>query len=44
MMHFTPQQVQGGGKYHHKTRMGNWQEDWALEESKYTPSPSNLCP
>jgi len=35
MLHFTPQQVQGGGKYNHKTLMGNWQEDFVLEEIKY---------
>lgn len=22
-------------KYHHKTRLGNWYEEWELEETKY---------
>ncbi len=35
MLHFTPQQIQGGGKYQHKTLMGNWQEDLVLEETKF---------
>lgn len=35
-MHFTPQQIQGGAKYNHQTRMGNWQEDLALEDEKYS--------
>ena len=26
-MMFTPQQLTGGPKYHHKTRIGNWSED-----------------
>ena len=34
MMHFTTQQIRGGGKYQHKTKIGNWQEDFILEESK----------
>jgi len=25
-MQFTPQQLTGGPKYHHKTRIGNWSE------------------
>lgn len=31
-MQFTPQQLAGAGRYHHKTRIGNWNEDAALEE------------
>ena len=31
-MQFTTQQLQGGPKYSHKTRIGNWNED--LELSK----------
>ncbi|OLQ14234.1 Uncharacterized protein C15orf26-like [Symbiodinium microadriaticum] len=33
-MMFTPQQLTGGPKYHHKTRIGNWSEDLELEEIK----------
>ena len=33
-MLFTTQQVQGGQKYSHKTRIGNWKEDMELEEIK----------
>ncbi|CAJ1328090.1 unnamed protein product [Effrenium voratum] len=33
-MQFTPQQLTGGPKYHHKTRIGNWSEDLELEEIK----------
>jgi len=36
--HFTTQQLQGGSKYHHKTRIGNWVEDWELDEIKYNYS------
>ena len=31
-MQFTPQQLAGAGRYQHKTRIGNWNEDAALEE------------
>jgi len=31
-MQFTPQQLTGGPKYHHGTRIGNWGEDQELEE------------
>ena len=31
-MNFTPQQLSGGSKYSHKTRIGNWYED--LEEKE----------
>jgi len=33
-MQFTPQQLTGGPKFHHKTRIGNWSEDLELEEIK----------
>ena len=29
-MYFTPQQLSGGPKYSHKTRVGNWSEDLDL--------------
>jgi len=35
MMQFTPQQSAGGGKYHYKTKIGNWLEDLEIEEMKY---------
>mmetsp|Transcript_125932 Transcript_125932/g.352612 ORF Transcript_125932/g.352612 Transcript_125932/m.352612 type:complete len:290 (+) Transcript_125932:90-959(+) len=31
-MQFTPQQLTGGPKFHHQTRIGNWSEDQELEE------------
>lgn len=31
-MQFTPQQLTGGPKYHHRTKIGNWSEDLELEE------------
>jgi hypothetical protein len=31
-MHFTPQQLTGGPKYQHRTRIGNWSEDLELDE------------
>lgn len=31
-MQFTPQQLTGGPKFHHHTRIGNWNEDQELEE------------
>lgn len=31
-MQFTPQQLTGGPKYHHATRIGNWSEDQELQE------------
>lgn len=33
-MQFTPQQLTGGPKFNHKTRIGNWSEDLELEEIK----------
>eukprot|EP00931_Biecheleriopsis_adriatica_P041475 TRINITY_DN2369_c0_g1_i2.p1 TRINITY_DN2369_c0_g1~~TRINITY_DN2369_c0_g1_i2.p1 ORF type:complete len:292 (-),score=75.78 TRINITY_DN2369_c0_g1_i2:90-965(-) len=33
-MQFTPQQLTGGPKFHHQTRIGNWSEDLELEEIK----------
>ncbi len=33
-MYFTPQQMQGGPKFAHKTRIGNWQEDWETHDTK----------
>jgi len=33
-MQFTPQQLTGGPKFHHHTRIGNWSEDLELEEIK----------
>jgi Ca2+-binding EF-hand superfamily protein len=34
IMQFTPQQLAGGPKFSSMTRIGNWQEEIALEESK----------
>jgi len=34
-LHFTTQQLQGGGKYSVKTKIGNWYEDMELDEIKY---------
>lgn len=34
-MLFTTQQLQGGPRFSHKTRIGNWNEDLGLEEIKY---------
>lgn len=31
-MQFTPQQLTGGPKFHHRTKIGNWSEDLELEE------------
>lgn len=33
-MQFTPQQLSGGPKFSSTTRIGNWQEEVALEEAK----------
>lgn len=33
-LNFTTQQIQGGGKYATKTKIGNWYEDTVLEEIK----------
>ena len=33
-MQFTPQQLAGGQKYSSTCRIGNWQEEISLEESK----------
>ena len=29
-MYFTPQQLSGGPKYTHGTRVGNWSEDYEM--------------
>lgn len=34
-LHFTTQQLQGGGKYSTKCKIGNWYEDNVFEEMKY---------
>lgn len=31
-MQFTPQQLTGGSKFHHATRIGNWNEDMEMSE------------
>ena len=31
-MQYTTQQLQGGPKYSHKTRIGNWNEDFELNK------------
>lgn len=33
-MNFTPQQLSGGGKYSHKTKIGNWYEDLERKEER----------
>jgi len=33
-MYFTPQQQAGGPRFAHKTRVGNWNEDWEQTETK----------
>lgn len=33
-MQYTIQQLQGGPKYSHKTKIGNWNEDLELENIK----------
>jgi hypothetical protein len=33
-MYFTPQQQSGGPRFAHKTRVGNWNEDWESSETK----------
>lgn len=33
-MNFTPQQLSGGGKYSHKTKIGNWYEDFEAKEER----------
>ena len=33
-MKATPQQVQGGSLYSHKTRLGNWAEEIAINDAK----------
>jgi hypothetical protein len=35
-MQYTTQQLQGGPKYSHKTRIGNWNEDHELNVIKQT--------
>lgn len=34
-MHFTTQQLEGGGFYSHKTKIGNWFEDRVMDETKF---------
>lgn len=34
-MHFTTQQLQGGGKYSVKAKIGNWYEDMVMDETKF---------
>lgn len=33
-MYFTPQQLSGGPRYSHKTRVGNWSEDLDTTQGK----------
>lgn len=33
-MYFTPQQLSGGPKFAAKTRVGNWSEDYDLQQSR----------
>ena len=33
-LHFTTQQLQGGGKYSVKSKIGNWYEDMVIDEIK----------
>jgi len=33
-MYFTPQQLSGGPRYTHKTRVGNWSEDFDAHTGK----------
>ena len=33
-MQYTTQQMQGGPRYSHKTRIGNWTEDMELQTIK----------
>jgi hypothetical protein len=33
-LHFTTQQLQGGGKYSVKSKIGNWYEDMINDEIK----------
>lgn len=33
-MQYTTQQIQGGPKYSHKTKIGNWYEDLDLDDMK----------
>ena len=35
LMHFTTQQLQGGGKYSVKAKIGNWYEDMVMDETKF---------
>lgn len=35
LLNFTTQQLQGGGKYSVKTKIGNWYEDMVLDEMKF---------
>ena len=35
-MQYTIQQLQGGPKYSHKTKIGNWNEDLEMENIKRT--------
>lgn len=40
-MQFTPQQLAGAGRYGPKTRIGNWQEDVELDETKFMDYAAN---
>ena len=33
-MYYTSQQLSGGPKYNHKTRVGNWSEDHDMHDTK----------
>jgi len=35
-MQYTTQQLQGGPSFSHKTRIGNWNEDYELDQIKRT--------
>ena len=43
-MQYTTQQLQGGVKYSHKTRIGNWNEDYelAIARAKHLSLGMNL--
>ena len=34
-LNYTTQQLQGGGKYSVKTKIGNWYEDMVMDETKF---------
>ena len=35
LLNYTTQQLQGGGKYSVKTKIGNWYEDMVMDETKF---------